>query len=69
VKEMNKTILDLKMLLETIKNLQRETSLELENLGMRSGVIDSSITNRVQEIEDSVSGAEDTIENIDITIK
>ena len=66
---MNKTILDLKMLLETIKNLQRETSLELENLGMRSGVIDSSITNRVQEIEDSVSGAEDTIENIDITIK
>ena len=66
---MNKTILDLKMLLETIKNLQRETSLEIENLGMRSGVIDSSITNRVQEIEDSVSGAEDTIENIDITIK
>ena len=66
---MNKTILDLKMLLETIKNSQRETSLELENLGMRSGVIDSSITNRVQEIEDSVSGAEDTIENIDITIK
>ena len=66
---MNKTILDLKMLLETIKNLQRETSLELENLGMRSGVIDSSITNRVQEIEERISGAEDTIENIDITIK
>ena len=66
---MNKTILDLKMSLETTKNSQRVTSLELENLGMRSGVIDSSITNRVQEIEDSVSGAEDTILNIDITMK
>ena len=66
---MNKTNQDLKMEIETIKKSQRETSLELENLGMRSGVIDSSITNRVQEIEDSVSGAEDTIENIDITIK
>ena len=36
---------------------------------MRSGVIDASITNRIQEIEERISGAEDTIENIDTTVK
>ena len=66
---MNKNIQDLKMETETIKHSQRETTLELENLGKRSGVIDASITNRIQEIEDRISGAEDTIENIDPTVK
>jgi chromosome segregation ATPase len=68
-KEMNKTIQDLKMEIETIKKLQRETTLELENLEKRSGVIDASITNRIQEIEERISGAEDTIENTDTTVK
>jgi prefoldin subunit 5 len=68
VKELNKTIQDLKMEIETIKKSQRETTLEIENLGKRSGVIDASITNRIQEIE-RISGAEDTIENIDTTVK
>jgi DNA anti-recombination protein RmuC len=40
VKERNKTIQELKMELETIKKSQRETTLELENLGKRSGVIE-----------------------------
>ena len=57
------------MEIETIKKSQRETTLELENLGKRSGVIDASITNRIQEIEQRDSGAEDTIENIDTTVK
>jgi predicted nucleic acid-binding Zn-ribbon protein len=61
---MNKTIQDLKMEIETIKKSQRKTILELENLGKKSGVIDSSITNRIQEIEERISGAEDTMENI-----
>jgi uncharacterized coiled-coil protein SlyX len=43
--------------------------LEIENLGKRSGVRDASITNRIQEIEERISGAEDTIENIDTTLK
>ena len=54
---------------ETIKKSQREITLELENLGKRSGVIDASINNRIQEIEERISGAEDTIENIDTTEK
>jgi uncharacterized coiled-coil protein SlyX len=54
---------------ESIKKLQRETTLEMENLGKRSGVIDASINNRIQEIEERISRAEYTIENIDTTIK
>jgi predicted nucleic acid-binding Zn-ribbon protein len=63
VKELNKTIQDLKMEIETIKKSQRETILETENLGKRSGVIDAGITNRIQEIEERISSVEDTIEN------
>jgi hypothetical protein len=33
VKELNKTIQDLKMDMETIKKSKRETALEIENLG------------------------------------
>jgi hypothetical protein len=66
---MNKTIQDLKMEIETIKKSQRETTLEIENLGNGSGVIDAKITNRIQEIEENISGAKDTIENIDTTVK
>jgi hypothetical protein len=40
---MNKTIQNLKMELETIKKSKRETILETENLGKRSGAIDASI--------------------------
>ena len=57
------------MEIETIKKSQRETTLEIENLGKRSGVIDTSITNRIQEIEERILGAEDTIANIDTTVK
>jgi predicted nucleic acid-binding Zn-ribbon protein len=64
VKERNKIIQDLKIELETIKKSQSEATLELENLGKRSGVRDASITNRIQEIEERISGAQDTIENI-----
>jgi hypothetical protein len=40
-------------------------TLEIEYLGNRSGVIHASITNRTQEIQERISGVEDTIENID----
>jgi predicted nucleic acid-binding Zn-ribbon protein len=51
MKELNKTIQDLEMEVETIKKSQSETNLETENLKKRSGVIDASITNRIQKIE------------------
>jgi prefoldin subunit 5 len=69
VKELNKTTHDLKMEIEAIKKSQRETTLDIENLGKRSGVLDPSITNRIQEIEGTISDAVDTIENINTTVK
>ena len=67
--ELNKTIQDLKREIETIKKTQRETTLEIENLGKKSGTVDVSISNRIQETEEIISGAEDSIENMDTTIK
>jgi prefoldin subunit 5 len=52
VKELNKTIQDLKMELETIKKSQKETTLEIEILGKKSGTIDASISNKIQEMEE-----------------
>ena len=39
--------------------------LEIENLGKKSG----TTSNRIQEMEERISGAEDSIENMDTTIK
>jgi hypothetical protein len=36
------------MKVEKIKKSQRETTLEIENLGKKSGAIDENITNRIQ---------------------
>jgi hypothetical protein len=52
-----------------MKKTQREATLEIETLGKKSGIIDVSISNRIQEMEERISGAEDSIENIDTTIK
>ena len=38
-------------------------------LGMKSGAIDASITNRIQEMEEIISGAEGSIENMGTTSK
>jgi predicted nucleic acid-binding Zn-ribbon protein len=67
--ELNKTIQDLKREVETIKKTQNETTLEIETLRKKSGNIDASISNRIQEMEERISGAEDSIENMGTTIK
>jgi chromosome segregation ATPase len=69
VMELNKIIQDLKMEVETMKKTQRETTLEIETLGKKSGTIVVSISNRIQEMEERISGAEDSIGNMDTTIK
>ena len=59
--KLNKTIQDLKMEVETMKKTQRETTLEMETLGKKSGTIDVSISNRIKEMEERISGTEDSI--------
>jgi uncharacterized coiled-coil protein SlyX len=43
--------------------------MDLENLEKRQGLIDTSISNRIQEMEERISGTEDTIENIYTSVK
>jgi chromosome segregation ATPase len=69
VMELNKTIEDLKREVEKIKKTQSEATLEIETLGKKSGTIDVSISNRIQEMEERISDEEDSTENIDTTIK
>ena len=45
------------MEIETIKKSQRETTLEIEILGKISGIIHTSINNRIQETEKRILGA------------
>ena len=49
---MNKTILDLKREVETIKKTQSEATLEIETLGKKSGTTDAGISNKIQEMEE-----------------
>jgi SMC interacting uncharacterized protein involved in chromosome segregation len=67
--ELNKTIQDLKMEVETMKKTQRETTIEIETLRKKSGTIDASISNRIPEMKERISGTEYSIENTNTTIK
>jgi cell division protein FtsL len=67
--KLNKTIQDLKREVDTIKKTQSEAMLETETLGKKSRTIDASISNRIQEMEERISDAKDSIENISTTIK
>ena len=69
VMELNKTIQDLKREVDTIKKTQSEATLEIEILGKKSGTIDLSISNRIQDMEERISCTEDSMENISTTIK
>jgi hypothetical protein len=52
------------MEIEVIKKAQTESILKTESLGKRTGTMDISITNRIQEVEERISGVKDTIEEI-----
>jgi hypothetical protein len=66
---LNKAVQDLKREVETIKKTQIEGTVEMENLGERSGITNVSITNKIQEIGEIISVVEDTLEYIDTTTK
>ena len=64
VKELNKNAHNINVKIETTKKSQRETTQKIENLEKRAFT-----TNRIQEIKKRLSGIEDTIEVIDMTVK
>jgi seryl-tRNA synthetase len=69
VMKLNKTMKDLKREVDKMKKTQSKAMLKIETLEKKSGIIDASISNRIQEIEERLSGAEDSKENICTTIK
>ena len=64
-----KQLKELKMEIEAIKKEHMETTLDIENQKKRRGAVDTRFTNRKQEMEERISGAEDSIETIDSTVK
>jgi hypothetical protein len=54
------------MEIEVLQKKQKETTLEMEK---RTGVADSSITSKIQEIEERISDIGDTIEDTDTIVK
>ena len=66
---MNKTVQDLKMEIEAIMKTQSDGILEMESQGKRTRWKLTSISNRVQEMEERISGVEDTIETIYTLVK
>ena len=66
---MKQAVQDLKSEIEAIKKTQTEGILDMENLGKWAGTTEISITNRIQEKEERISGAEDTTEEIDSLVK
>lgn len=69
MKETYKTVHDLKIEIEAVNKTQTGGILEKEYLGERTGTPNTSITNRIENTEERISGFEDTVEEIDIFVK
>jgi hypothetical protein len=67
--EMNRTILDLKWEVDTIKRNKSEAMMKIETPGKKFRIIDASISNRIQEMKERITSTADSIENICTTIK
>jgi hypothetical protein len=65
VKGLNKALQDRKVVVETIKKtIIMKTTLEMKNLGETLGTKNASIPNRINEIEERISGVEDTSQHL-----
>ena len=69
IKQVMETVQELKTEMEARKKTQTEGHLDMENLGQRTETTETSITNRIQEIEEGMADSEDTIEKISTLIK
>ena len=65
MKEINKTVQDLKVEIEAIKKAETEGILERESLGKTEQELQVQASLTIQEVKERISGVEDTIEQID----
>lgn len=66
---MNKILEDLKMEIEGINRTQTEGILEVKNLVKQAETTETLFTDRIEEMEDRVSGTEDMNDKIDTLVK
>ena len=52
IKQVMESVQELKTEMEAVKKTQTEDRLDMENLGKQTETTESSITNRIQEIEE-----------------
>ena len=69
IKQVMESVQELKTKMEAVRKTQSEGRLDMENLGKRTETTESSLTNRIQEIEERISDYEDTIEKINALTK
>ena len=69
IKKVMETVQDLKTEKESMKKSQTEGRLDMENIGKQTETSGTSITNRLQEIEERISDYEDTIKKINALTK
>lgn len=58
-----------KVAVDSIKKMQSQGKLEMRNSGTQTGTSEASLINRIQEMEEWISGSEDKIEEMDSIIK
>ena len=63
MKETNKTIQEMKMEIDTIKKAQTKGILEIKKLGIWTGTAEANFTNRIQKMEERISGIEKILWN------
>ena len=66
---MNKTVQGLKVEIEPIKKAHAEGNMEMNNLETQAEAPEASLTNRIQEMEEKISGMEDAVEEMDALVK
>ena len=69
IKQVMESVQELKTKMEAVRKTQTEDRLDMENLGKQTETSGTSITNRIQEIEERISDYEDTIEKINALTK
>jgi hypothetical protein len=66
---MDKTIQDLKGGMESIKKIQLEGNLEMKDLRSWTEISEASLTIRIQDMKENISGIENLIEEMDTSVK
>lgn len=66
---MRKPALDLEAEMKSREKTQTEGNLEMKKLGTQTGTDKARLTNKIEEMEERITGIEDSIKEMNITVK